>query len=194
MGTPRRPTGMVTRSRGSHRDSTLELAFVSEGMFGRLLDCKIEPAADKGCDHLPILLRFAEDLPRARRARWSWKNADPARVEEGAGLVWVPEAFLTKDEVEGYAEYLEGFVQELAAKHGKERLSNSRGNTWWTARVAEAVEAFKETQRHPGRFSEGEVRERRWKRNREVKLAKAASFRGLMHRAGQDTRLLWKMA
>ncbi|OJD09684.1 hypothetical protein ACJ73_10147, partial [Blastomyces percursus] len=46
---------------------------------------------------------FAEDPPRARRARWSWKNAEPARVEEEAGLVWIPEAFLTKDEVEWYA-------------------------------------------------------------------------------------------
>ena len=188
------PDGLVTRQRANNRDSTLDLTFLSPGLYERLLRCNTIESADKGSDHKPIWTRIGGPTVRKERWKWSWKDVDSEAISLDAEALLLPGAFTGRSEVEEYAEYLSDFVCQLAYKHGKRVRCKNGGKTWWSPRVKAAVEAYRTTSRNPHLYSEEERRQARSHRNREVKLAKAGSFRGLMDSARADTKLLWRMA
>ncbi|KAK2793825.1 hypothetical protein FQN50_009972, partial [Emmonsiellopsis sp. PD_5] len=82
----------------------------------------------------------------------------------------------------------------LALKHGKRWAGTPQGNLWWNPTVAEAVKTYKDILNHLDRHSEEEEIAACWVCNREVRLAKAAGFRGLLDSAREDPQVLWRMA
>ena len=102
-------------------------------------------------------------------------------VHMDAENLQLPAPFQGWEEVESYVEYLAGFVQELAHQHGWQTRTCPGGNSWWCPSVAEAVQDYWDILKHPECYTE----EKRITicncRNKEVRLAKTAGFRDLMH-------------
>jgi len=108
------PRGMITwEARGL--SSTIDLAFISQWLLPRLVECNVNKALDHGSDHFPISIQFNLLLPRLppRPAR-AWKKADFDLVATTtAQELTLPGTLATPDQVETYSNYLVLFIQEL---------------------------------------------------------------------------------
>lgn len=71
---------------------------------------------------------------------------------------------------------------------------NKNSKTWWSPRVANAVHDYRAARMSTGGEATPAVIEAQRRRNKEIKLAKTASFRDLMNKAGKGKCLLWRMA
>lgn len=72
-------------------------------------------------------------------------------------------------------------------------MLNEYSQSWWSPRVAKAIEEYKQIKRD-NQTSELRRVQVRSHQNREIKLVKAASFQGLMHSTEFKTKLMWKLA
>ncbi|EDN09668.1 predicted protein [Histoplasma mississippiense (nom. inval.)] len=186
------PGGATTwQDRGSP-GTTIDLTFLSPLLHDKLRRCAIAEEACKGSDHKPIETTL-ELTPIPKEAeRRNWKNAEPEEVARDCQKLYVPQSLDSRQAVKEYADYLVGFVGTLADKHATVSKAGLKSKTWWSPRVAKAVEEYKQARR--SQLPEMERLRARCKRNREIHLAKTANFRDLVDRTRDDPRLMWGLA
>ncbi|EDN11316.1 predicted protein [Histoplasma mississippiense (nom. inval.)] len=186
------PVGATTwQDRGSP-GTTIDLTFLSPLLHDKLRRCAIAEEACKGSDHKPIETTL-ELTPIPKEAeRRNWKNAEPEEVARDCQKLYVPQSLDSRQAVKEYADYLVGFVGTLADKHATVSKAGLKSKTWWSPRVAKAVEEYKQARR--SQLPEMERLRARRRRNREIHLAKTANFRDLVDRTRDDPRLMWGLA
>ncbi|EDN04478.1 predicted protein [Histoplasma mississippiense (nom. inval.)] len=186
------PVGATTwQDRGSP-GTTIDLTFLSPLLHDKLRRCAIAEEACKGSDHKPMETTL-ELTPIPKEAeRRNMKNAEPEEVARDCQKLYVPQSLDSRQAVKEYADYLVGFVGTLADKHATVSKAGLKSKTWWSPRVAKAVEEYKQARR--SQLPEMERLRARCKRNREIHLAKTANFRDLVDRTRDDPRLMWGLA
>src|SRR5699024_4734397 len=100
--------------------------FATEGLQGRILQCR--PLGGPGTieDHTAIETIVGGAPMWKTRHRWSWKDADPEAVLTDSQKLWIPVNFLSTEHLDDYAEYVQDTTANLAGKHGK-RIEVGRG-------------------------------------------------------------------
>jgi hypothetical protein len=139
------PRGMITwEARGF--TSTIDLAFTSQLLQQRLVECTTYEALDHGSDHFPISLQFelypARAKPQPARA---WKKADfDLILTTTTQELTLPIELATVDYIDAYSNYLIGFIQKLVDLAVPWAKPSSFSVPWWNSEVAEAIRADRE--------------------------------------------------
>jgi hypothetical protein len=126
--------------------STIDLAFTSQRLYQRLVECTTHQGLNHGSDHLPISLQFelspARTQPQLTRA---WKKADfDLILTTTTQELLLPGGLTTLDQIDIYADYLVNFTQGLVNLAVPWARPSGFSVPWWTSEVAEAVRADRE--------------------------------------------------
>jgi hypothetical protein len=182
----------------SHGGTTIDLAFATEELANRALECRTAPELDFSSDHQPILLRFQARVARAQlKPSRCWKLA---KIDEAILLARgldTSRVISTADEAESYARYLSGFLQAILNATVPLKRASAFANPWWNSRVARAVANARTAQRTWLRTRSPEDKQEASRlgmiRSREIVETKRASFRQFVDEAAQGDGL-WKPA
>lgn len=94
----------------------------------------------------------------------------PGDRSPGCEGLWIPPCCTSRDELDIYAEYVQRPVTELAMRHSCLVAIGTRGRSWWSTRVANAVDSYKNALRTRARPEK--ILVARQRRNRVVRMAK----------------------
>ena len=111
------PRGLVTwEARGL--TSTIDLAFVSQTVQHRLVECNTYTALDHGSDHFPVSLQFELYPARAEaQPTRAWKKADRDLVLTTTNqCLLLPGQMPSSSYINTYTDYLVTFTQDLVEK------------------------------------------------------------------------------
>lgn len=145
-------TGLTTWQDRGQRGTTIDLTFVSEELHNRLLRCDVDEEGDMASDHKPIVTELDMTPVLEQRApRWSWKQVDQEALQGYMEALVPPWEFLSRADLDAYASYLHQFVCDMAFKHGRQVKSNKGSKSWWTPKVAKAVQEYRDTRQLTGR-------------------------------------------
>src|SRR5882757_3475466 len=143
------PKGTITwEARGS--TSTIDLAFTSQRLQQRLVECTVNPALDHGSDHFPISLQFELSPARAQpQPARAWKKADLDLIATTTTQeLLLPSDLTTPDQIDTYSDYLVNFTKGLVDVAVPWARPSNFSVPWWTSEVAEAVRADREARHH----------------------------------------------
>jgi exonuclease III len=82
------PTGAITWQRMPSSQSTIDLTFISEGLYQRLLKCQPQPSMTLGWDHIPIITQLDLEIhtqppPNRFRIKEIEKTRTKAEIKDG---------------------------------------------------------------------------------------------------------------
>ena len=82
------PTGAITWQRMPSSQSTIDLTFISEGLYQRLLQCQPQPSMTLGWDHIPIITQLdlethTQPPPDRFRTKEIEKTSTKAEIKDG---------------------------------------------------------------------------------------------------------------
>jgi hypothetical protein len=108
--------GTITRERQGNEPSTLDIALSTPNLTPWIVRCKVIDDFH-GSDHLPIETTIQinqRNVSETQPARRSFKRASVEVIADSAKRLRLLEQELaTPQEIEGYVNYLVGFVQDL---------------------------------------------------------------------------------
>ena len=134
------PRGTVTwEARGS--TSIIDLAFISQTLQQRLVECITNMALDYGSDYFPILLQFELYLARAKlQPARAWKKADLELVViTTIQELFFPDELIILDQIDIYSDYLVGFIQRLVNLTVPWAKPPNYLVPWWSSEVVDIV-------------------------------------------------------
>jgi hypothetical protein len=139
------PRGTITwEARGL--SSTIDLAFTSQLLTQRLVECTINKDLDHSSDHFPISLQFELSIARTQpQPTRAWKKTDFDLVALTTTRELLPPGELsTPQQIDTYSDYLIDFTQRLVDLAVPWAKPSSFSVPWWTSEVAQAVKADRE--------------------------------------------------
>ena len=186
--------GATTWRGGRSQGTTIDLTFLTPGIYNHLVRCTPIDPAEEVEDHTAVetILRDALGIEAPVRERWSWMDMDMAQVEKDAQVLSVPRCITSRNSLEDYAQYVMDFTTSLSRQHGSLQRLSPRSHSWWSPEVARAISGYRLALR--GRLHPGGLLSARRQRNSTIRHAKAASFRGFVHQVAGQPEALWKMA
>ena len=186
--------GATTWRGGRSQGTTIDLTFLTPGLYNHLVRCTPIDPAEEVEDHSAVetIIGNALGVEAPGRERWSWKDICMAHVEEDAQDLYVPRYITSRDSLEDYARYVMDFTTFLSRQHGRLQRLSPRSHSWWSPEVARAVSDYRLALR--GRHDLDNLLSARRQRNSTIRRAKAASFRGFVHHVAGEPQALWKMA
>jgi hypothetical protein len=185
------PIGAVIWTKEGNEGTTIDLTFVSNGLYERLIFCQPSEQKDTFRDHTSVETVIMGDAIRQDEWRWTWKDADQERMTRECEGIDVPTGFTSTKQLEEYAAYLQDSVVRIVHANGKKVRGQPQGKSWWNPRVQSAVDGYKTALRehwHPDRTLEA-----RRTRNKVVREEQAKSFRNATYQAAGDPRGLWRL-
>ncbi len=191
------PSGLITYPTALG-GTTIDLAFATETIANRLLECKIAPELDYSSDHQPVSVKFqAQVLEAQARPSRCWKNADLELASRLAANLDTSRIIRSKAELEAYARYLSGFLSEVMSTAVPLRRASNYANPWWSAQVASAVSDARKAQRQWLQSRDPHDKQESVRlsaiRAKAIREAKQASFRQFIDEEAQGDGL-WKLA
>jgi hypothetical protein len=192
------PQGMITwEARDSA--STIDLAFTSQPLQQRLIECSTNQDLNHGSDHLPISLQFelcpVRIQPQPARA---WKKTDVDLVATTtAQELQLPVELTTPGRIDTYSDYLVAFIQGLVDLAVPWAKPSGFSVPWWTSEVAEVVRADREARHRwlDSGLTEDWTERLRTSRRKRAVIAKAQqkSFREAIADAAEGEGV-WRLA
>jgi hypothetical protein len=191
------PLGLITYPTALG-GTTIDLAFATEAMANRLLECRTAPELDFSSDHQPISVRFqAQVLEAQSRLSRCWKRADLELATRLIANLDSSRAIRSIAELEAYARYLSSFVAEVMSSSVPLRRASSYANPWWSTQISCAVSDARKAQRQwlqsRDPFDKQEAVRLSTIRATMIREAKQASFRQFIDEEAQGDGL-WKLA
>ena len=142
------PLGIDTwQARGL--SSTIDLAFLSNTLVDRLIQCCSEESLDYQSDHFPICTKLDLRTGTAKApTRRQWKKADwKTIVEDLENEIRWPGPIATIQEIDDAVAHLQGKLQEMATRHVPMARPSVRANPAWTKEVEELVHLARQARR-----------------------------------------------
>jgi Reverse transcriptase (RNA-dependent DNA polymerase)/Endonuclease-reverse transcriptase len=192
------PPGLVTwrRSATSHSQSTIDLTFLSETLSQHLVSCQVDNSIHHGSDHLPIATQLSLPLtgplllPGPKKL---WKQMDREAVRAGSELLWIPTSFTSREQIDGYATYLQQFSLELAdltVPTSKPRPDTSAPRcSWWSEEISEVVREERRALRQG--LPQEQLKAIGRRKKKAIRDSKRADWRRAVHEAKDSTKGIW---
>ena len=192
------PPGLTTwqRTENSPTGSTLDLTFLSTTLAQHLVSCQVDDSIHHGSDHRPIATFLTIptngplQLPGPRRI---WRRMDKEAVRAGSEHLWIPASFISRDQIDEYAQYLQQFTLYLADSTTPTAKPNQGAGTsrcsWWTAEVDELVREERRARRQG--YTNDHLRDISRRKKKAIKDAKRADWRRAVHEAKDGGRGIW---
>src|SRR5436190_13006668 len=189
------PWGELTRQRQGQEDSTIDLAWASQGL-------RVTYEGDlgyTGSDHSAQVIRIERGIETAGGRGpegWSWKGMDRRRVKKEAACLRLTTNLSTPELLDRAVDDLIQQLCELADEAvPRRKQGNGRSEPWWEAMVAEAV---REAQ-HARRRWIAVRSEANWERHKEadreqqraVHAARTKCWRRVIAEASKDNKKIW---
>jgi hypothetical protein len=191
------PPGLITYPT-TLGGTTIDLAFATEAVANRLLECQVAPELDFSSDHQPVSVCFQAPVitTQARPIR-CWKKADLELAGRLAVSLDSSRPIRSTTELEAYAQYVSSFLVEVMSAAVPLRRASSFANPWWSSQIASAVSEAKRAQRQwlhsKDPLDKQEAVRLSAIRSRLIREAKQASFRQFIDDEAQRDGL-WKLA
>ena len=184
----------ITWPGGQSQGTTIDLTFLTPGLYNHLVRCTPIDPAEGVKDHSAVetIIGNGLDIEALIRERWSWKDMDMAQVKEDARDLYIPGYIISRDFLEDYAQYVMDFTTSLSRQHGRLQRLSPRSHSWLFPEVARAISDYHLALR--GQQDPGGLLSARHQRNSIIHRAKVASFRGFVHHVSGEPQALWKMA
>jgi retron-type reverse transcriptase len=193
------PWGEPTRKRHNERDSTIDHAWVTASLPCRYYG----DLGYEGSDHRAQLIEITtlSQEPRRRAAEalgWSWTSMDRDIVATEAKGLYLLRPLDSPAQIDDAVDHLTAQLTRIAdASTPRRKVSQGRGEPWWTGKVHEAIHQARAARR---RYA-GSPTEPHWRALQDacdnqahtIKEAKRKSWRNALDEASRDTRQLWNL-
>jgi hypothetical protein len=195
----RTPWGEPTRKRHNERDSTIDHAWVTASLPCRYYG----DLGYEGSDHRAQLIEITTSShePRRRAAEalgWSWTSMDRNIVATEAKGLYLLRPLDSPAQIDNAVNHLTAQLTRIAdASTPRRKVSQGRGEPWWTGKVHEAIHQARAARRQYA----GSPTEPHWRILQDacdnqvhtIKEAKRKSWRNALDEASRDTRQLWNL-
>ena len=196
------PVGTITRERGEHRASTLDLIFISQSLLqnGELQICGRDKKLDHHSDHYPIHtildLEVKQATPRKIRA---WKKTDQET------FIWVlqhhlqlTKTLLTKQEIDESMYNVVHAIQEAIDASTPWADINPQSKSYWTNECTEVVMETRRAKRRWKRYHTAETEEAfrnaRARKKKVLRKHKMEEHRARVTEAAATDHGIWRIA
>ena len=192
------PKGECTRFSKGQRNSTIDLAWASQGLPVRY--CSQDKPMG-GSDHIPQLISVElGDGPTEGETFFRWRQIDKELAGAEARIRFLPQSPpTTASEIDSKVDELITHLQQIAnVSVPKRPRSYKQHAEWWTPGVKQAEQAVKKARRKYRARPDSDplwesLRETIKAQDRVIGKAQRASWREFTERASNDSSTLWKL-